>query len=205
MIKITSKAVILILIFLSLSLGSCIILPTISETHLLSDIQEDELSISVGTEQPIGEAHVILPDVLFEYVSYAPADWVEFGLAGHYSVGLIGIDARFDVIDMFTDNSPLSGMIVGGVLFLSGGSGPIVHFGAAANYRFNRTFEVYACAATSTLLFVPVFHFGTNINIFDWLSLSGNLKMGLNTFDANSSFPPVAFMFSVAPRISFDL
>ena len=183
---------------------SCLILPTISETHLLSDIQEKELSISVGTEQLLGESSVFLPDVLYEYISFAPTDWFEFGLAGHYSVALLGIDARFDFVDMFTDDSPLSVMLLGGVLLFSGGSGPIVHFGTAANYRINKFVEIYLCAATSTLFFVPSFHLGTNINIFEWLSLSANLKMALNVVEVNSDFPPAAFMLSVAPRISFS-
>ena len=199
------KSIKLVIAALSFALlvSSCLILPTISETHLLSDIQEKELSISVGTEQLIGETGVILPDVLFEYISYSPTDWFEFGLAGHYSIALLGIDAKLDFVDMFTNDSPLSAMLLGGVLFFSGGSGPIVHFGAAANYRINQVVELYAGAATSTLFFVPSFHLGTNLNIFDWLSLSANLKMALNLVESNADFPPVSFMLSVAPRVSF--
>ena len=184
--------------------SSCLILPTISETHLLSDIQEKELSISVGTDQLIGESSVFLPDVLFEYISFAPTDWFEFGLAGHYSVALLGIDARLDFVDMFTEDSPISAMLLGGVLFLSGGPSPIVHFGTAVNYRISRFVELYAGAATSTLFFVPSFHFGTNLNIFEWLSLSANLKIALNLVDTSSGYPPAAFMLSIAPRISFS-
>ena len=91
------------------------------------------------------------------------------------------------------------------MLFVAGQGGPIVHLGGALNYRIGQRFEVYACAATSTLFFVPVFHFGTHIHIFKWLSVSGNLKMALSTVEANGDFPPAAFMVSLAPRISFSL
>ncbi len=203
--KIRGLICIAVVILLSFLAGSCIILPTISETHLLSDIQEDELSITVGTDQLIGEPGIILPDVLYEYLSYAPADWVEFGIAGHYGIGFLGIDARFDIIDMFTDDNPLSAMLLGGALLFSGGSAPLAHFGGAANYKINRFVEVYAAAATSTLFFVPVFHIGTHVNIFDWLALSGNLKIAVNTVETNVDVPPAAIMISVAPRISFSL
>ena len=135
---------------------------------------------------------MILLDVLYEYISFAPTDWFEFGLVGHYSVALLGIDTIFDFVNMFTDDSPLSAMLLGGVLLFSGGSGPIVHFGAAANYRINRFVELYACAATSTLFFVPSFHLGTNLNIFEWLSLSANLKMALNLIEANADLIAVS-------------
>ncbi len=202
--KSVKPVVIAIILLLCFSVGSCVILPTISETHLMSDIDEHDLSISVGTEQPIGESNGILPDVMYEYVSYAPADWVEVGLAGHYSIALLGIDARFDIVDMFTDDSPISALILGGVLFFSGGSGPVGHMGAAVNYRINRVVEVYAGAATSTLFFAPTFYLGTNINIFKWLSLAANMKLALNTV-VEEDPPPAALMISVAPRISFNL
>lgn len=192
-----------IVLLITLVISSCLVLPTISESHLLSDIRENELSISVGTEQILGETSIFLPDILYEYISFAPADWFEFGLAGHYSVAFLGIDARIDFIDMFTDNNPLSAMLLGGVLFFSGGSGPVVHFGTAANYRINSFVELYACAATSTLFFVPSFHVGTNVRVFDWLSLSANLKMVLNLLETNANYPPAAFMVSIAPKVSF--
>ena len=174
---------------------------------MLSNIQEKELALNVGTEFPeqlIDEKYLILPDILFEYLSFAPTDWFEFGLAGHYTVALLGIDAKLDIVDMFTNDSPVSAMVLGGVQFFSGLQ-PVFHFGAAVNYSLNRFVELYACAATSTITFFPVFHLGTNLNIFEWLSLSANLKTVYIGENTNTDSFPAAFMFSVAPRISFDL
>jgi hypothetical protein len=201
------RPIIVTIIAVFVLLASSCVTPTISETHLLSDIQEKELSLTVGTEFPeqiVGENHIILPDILFEYLSFAPTDWFEFGLAGHYTVALLGIDARLDFVDMFTNDSPLSAMLLGGVQFFSGGS-PIVHLGVAVNYRLHRIVELYVCGATSTITFVPVFHLGANLNIFEWLSLSANLKTVYVGEDANTDSFPAAFMLSVAPRLSFEL
>ncbi|MBT3273478.1 MAG: hypothetical protein HN368_10000 [Spirochaetales bacterium] len=200
------KYVIVILssIFLIALCSSCLIIPTISETHLVDDIREKTFSITAGAEAPLGEPTLVLPDVLFEYLSYSPTDWFEFGLAGHYGIGLSGVDFKIDFVNMWDDESPWSAMLIGGALVPPGGGGGFVaHAGAAVNYQVNNWLELYGCAATSTLFLVPVFHVGVSVSPFRWLSLAGNIKVVLNTVDTSGDNPPAALFFSIAPSFNF--
>lgn len=186
---------------------SCVIIPTISQTHLIDDIRAKNLSVNAGIELPIGESPGVLPDVIYEYVSYAPTDWFEIGVAGHYGIAAMGADLAVDVVDIVTDDSPWSALIVGGVLLSTqGGSLVIAHAGAAVNYRLNHFLELYASAGTNSPFFAPLFHIGANISPLRWLSLSANLKLAINTMlDEDSSMSPLAVMVSFSPSLHFDL
>ena len=170
----------------------------------MDDIQEKTFSIAAGTEIPLGESSVVLPDPLYEYISYAPTDWFEFGLAGRYTIGLVGVDVKFDFVDMFTDGSPLSMMLIGGALFFTGGGSAVVgHAGVAANYQVTSWLELYGGAATSTIFLVPVFQVGASISPVKWFSLSANLKLVLNTVESETETEPLVALVSIAPSFNF--
>lgn len=189
----------------SVALSSCVIIPTISQTHLADDIQEKHLSVTAGVEQVIGETPGILPDMVYEYVSYAPTDWFEIGVAGHYAIALIGADFKLDLVDLAVDDSPWSALLMGGAMASPSGGGFVFHGGAGLNYRLTDYLELYATAGVNAPFFVPMFHVGANVMPFEWLSLSANTKVAVNTIDDSEGNPPMALMVSVSPSLNFDL
>ena len=185
---------------------SCTIIPTIGKTHLYDDIREKTLSVTAATEIPIGEGGSVLPDPLYEYVSYAPTDWLEFGIAGHWGLGALGGEVKIDIIDIFANAPPFSLLIVGGVLAIpgseSGGAGVTV--GVCANYRLGQRVEFYLGAGSSTVSQVPSVQLGANVHLLKWLALSANAKVVFNTRESDTEHP-VVLMVSLAPSLNFHL
>jgi hypothetical protein len=172
----------------------------------MDDIRKSHLAVSAGVEVPVGETGSILPDPIYEYVSYAPTDWLELGLAGHWFIQLIGIEAKIDVVDMFTDGSPVSALILGGVTI-----GPdseetplVINAGFAVNYGLSDNFEVFLGAGSSNISQVPSLHAGFNWIPFKWLELALGAKLAINTRDTDPD-PPAVLMLSLCPSLNFDL
>lgn len=195
----------LILILGVLACSSCVIIPTITHTHLADDIREDQFSIAAGVETVVGESPAILPDIAYGYVSYAPTDWLEVGAAAHYALALIGADIKIDLIGIVSDGSPWSAMLLGGAMVSPSGGGLIVHAGIGGNYRVGERVEFFATAGTNSPFFVPMFQIGSNLTLLKWLSLSASAKLAVNTLEEGEDSPPVAFMVSISPSFNFDL
>ena len=188
-------------------LGSCTIIPTISRTYLLDSIRPDTISVSVGTEVPLGESNDILPDPIYEYVSYAPNEWLEFGVAGHWGIALPAIEAKVDLLSAFGAKTPWSVLLHAGIgtPLSSDSTGVLIHGGVAGNYRLAPKFELYGAVGSSSISQIPVFQIGTAFTPINWLSLSGNLKIAVNTREDRTDSSPIAFMFSFSPSLVFGL
>ncbi len=188
-------------------LGSCTIIPTISRTPLLDRIRSDTLSVSLGVELPLGESNDVFPDPIYEYVSYAPTEWLEFGLAGHWGIALPTIETKVDLLSAFGVDTPWSLLLNAGVGTLLNADirGILVHGGLAGNRSFSDRFEVYGGIGSSSLSQIPIIQLGAAITPLRWLSVSGNLKIAINTRQDRSDSNPVAFMFSLSPSLVFDL
>lgn len=185
---------------------SCAITPTLSRTHLMDDIRKSHLAVSAGVEVPVGETGSILPDPIYEYVSFAPTDWLELGLSGHWIIQLIGVEAKIDVIDILTDDSPVSALILGGAnIGQDSEETPVIfNVGLAVNYGFSDHFEVFLGAGSSTISQIPSLHAGFNWIPFNWLELAVGAKLAINTRDTDPD-PPVALMLSLCPSLNFDM
>lgn len=183
-------------------------LPVVSETHLLCSIHSRRVVISVGTEWDPGKWHFsVSPDLIFAYGGYSPNDWLELGLSGHAFNGFyIGIDGKIDVIGIFTNDLPVSLFVLGGLAFVPYSQLLILwpcHAGAAVVFRAAEFLDLYACA-TVTFETHGAYQIGLNLQTFDWLSISANLKIGVNSGKVNAFYPRYAYMFSIAPRFSFS-
>ena len=184
--------------------SSCKIIPTISRTTLMKDIQPKTLTVSAGIEQS-GESPTYLPDPLFGYVGYAPNDWIELGLGTHYATYLPAIEAKFDVLSFMDLTTPFSLLIMGGVgAFLGEGDGEesimpaYFHGGLALNYTINKYIQLYAGAGSDIFSKALNLQVGGYISPFSWLGLSANAK-----FVAGGEGSTL--MFSIAPALTFNL
>ena len=195
----------LILIIVFIIPMACKVIPTLSRTYLMDDIRSKTFSIAAGTEIPIGEGGAILPDPIYEYISYAPNDWLEIGAAGHWGIGLFGVEAKVDVIDIFTDGLRVSAIIGGGISVASGSedTGVALNASLCANMRMTESIELYAGIGGSSISQVPSVHAGVNIDLFRWLSISANAKLVINTQEKDPD-PPAALMLSICPSLNFQ-
>ena len=195
--------IILILFILGLLLlfTSCLTLPTptITRTHLMKDIDKQSVTIGAGIEFELEENPGYWGDSFFGYVGYAPLDWLEIGIAGH-SVALSiypSLEAKIDVINMFTDCSPFSCVLMGGIgglpedLFFA-------HAGLAMNFRINQSLQLYLGAGTDSISDALNLQAGAYIAPIEWLGVSSNVKFVKGNEGTD-------LMFSIAPLITLYL
>ncbi len=188
--------------------GSCTIIPTINRTRFMHDVRESRLSIAAGTELPLVEQTNMIPDPLYESITYAPTDWLEVGIEGHWGILLPALNAKVDLVDLAFDRElPVSVLIAAaGAIPLDAEDAELIGHGSiAVNYKPADYLEVYAGIGTSSLSRIPSIQAGANLLPLKWLSLAADLKVSIDTRYTDDDISPVALMLSLSPGLSFDL
>lgn len=160
--------------------------PSFSRAYMSRDIREGSFSGGAGVEfQPFKEYSGYSPDFAAPFVSFAPYDWLEMSFAGHVLLLVPTLDARVDLIDMFTDDLPVS-------LFIMGGANPFIkeepfmyHYGAMANFRPAPGIEVYAGAGTDAVSDAWAVEGGVHWQPLEWLGFTtgGKWVLGPKGYD----------------------
>ena len=191
----------LILLGPILFITSCITLPTstVTRTHLMKDIDKSTITTVAGVEWELTDDPEYIGDSLFGYCSYAPWDWLEFGIAGHIlNLGLYpSVDAKIDVVDIFTDSRRFSCLLMGGV-----GGLPedlfFYHGGLTMNFRLNQYVQLYLGAGSDSISEALIFQAGAYIVPLKSVGISTNLKLVTGRDGTD-------LMFSVAPVATFSV
>ncbi len=191
----------LVLVGPILFITSCITLPTatVTRTHLMKDIDKSTITTVAGVEFELTDDPEYMGDSLFGYFSYAPWDWLELGIAGHaLTLGLYpSVDAKIDVVDIFTDSSRFSCLLMGGV-----GGLPedlfFYHGGLTMNYRLDQYVQLYLGAGSDSISEALIFQAGAYIVPLKSVGISTNLKLVTGRDGTD-------LMFSVAPLATFSV
>ena len=138
-------------------------------------------------------------DSFFGYCSYTPWDWAEIGIAGH-TVDLTlcpSVDAKIDIVDIFTDSNRFSCLLMGGAGGLAGGRS-FYHGGLAVNFRLDQHVQLYLGSGSDSISEAWIVHAGAFIAVLESLGIFTNLKLA--TGQAGTEL-----MFSLAPLAAFRL
>lgn len=189
----------LVLFGLTLVITSCLTLPTstVTRTHLMKDIDKSTITAVAGIEFELTEDTEYIGDSLFGYFSYAPWDWLEFGIAGHeLNQGLYpSVDAKIDAVDIFSDSLRLSFLLMGGI-----GGVPddlfFYHGGLAVNYRLNPNVQLYLGAGSDSISEALIFHAGAYFIPMESVGIFANFKLVTGREGTE-------VMFSMAPSATF--
>jgi len=182
-----------------LFITSCITLPTstVTRTHLMKDIDKSTITAVAGVEFELTEDSDYIGDSLFGYFSYAPWDWLEFGIAGH-TLNLDkypSVDAKIDVVDIFTDSKQFSCLLMGGV-----GGLPddlfFYHGGLTMNNRLNRYVQLYLGAGSDSISEALIFQAGAYFIPMESVGIFTNFKLVAGRDGTE-------LMFSMAPVATF--
>jgi hypothetical protein len=123
----------------------------------MKDIDELDVTVLAGMEIAVSpnSEPVYIGELYFAYIGYAPYDWLEIGLAAHSSFAYPypSFDVKIDVIDIFTDSSRLSCLVVGGAgMIVDEDIGILAfHGGGALNFRLSQRWQLYFGAGTDSL------------------------------------------------------
>jgi hypothetical protein len=195
-----SKAVLLPLLFLVPALWlSAFAMPelTITRTYLMRDIEPSTMTVAAGTELFREDTEAYLGDFLFGYVGYAPKDWVEIGVAFHsWLFPYPSLEATFDLVDVFTDSSRLSLLLMGGIspLIADGQFYLFYHGGAALSYRVGAATQLYLGVGSDLLSKALNLQVGAYFRLLEWLGASTNFKLVVGS----EGIEP---MLSIAPMV----
>lgn len=190
----------LFLFGLSLFITSCLTLPTstVTRTHLMKDIDKSTITTVAGVEFELTEDNEYVGDSLFGYFSYAPWDWFEFGIAAHaLNLDLYpSVDAKIDMINIFTDSRRLSCLLMGGV-----GGLPddlfFYHGGLTMNFRLDRYVQLYLGAGSDSISEALIFQAGAYFALMESVGILTNLKLVAGQEGTE-------LMFSMAPLGTFS-
>ena len=120
---------------------------TITRSHLMKDIVESHTTVGVGTEFPFREDPSYVSDLYYVYYGYAPYDWLEIDLTLHscFAAPYPAVEAKIDIIDIFTDSGRLSTIVMGGIGFALAEdiAALVYHGGGAVNYRLSQYWQLY--------------------------------------------------------------
>ena len=154
---------------------------SVTRTHLMKDTEASTLVVVAGLEPEFCENDAYMSDSLFGYVGYAPFRWLEAGVAAHVlSFGLYpSVDAKIDLMELFSDSTRWSFMLMGGVGGLPKDPDyPLFfHGGAAVNYQMNHWLQLYAGAGADSVAKALALQTGAYVNPFKWLGASANFKL----------------------------
>jgi len=167
----------------------------ITRTHLLKDSERASVTVALGMELDLTENPAYMGDSLFGYLGYAPFDWLELGL-GAYAVSLRfvpSIEAKVDLVDMFSDDSRISLLLMGGfgglpneLLFYQAGLG--------VNFRISRPLQLYLGAGSDSISTAMSLQAGAFLTLLKSLGVSANAKLVIGR-------EGTAPAFSIAPLI----
>ena len=156
----------------------------ITRTHLVKDIQRSTITAAVGMEFFKGslsgstEGLAYAGEALFGYFGYSPFDWLELGIAVHndWLRFVPAVEAKIDVVDLFTDSSRISCLLAGGIGYVPDDS-PWYHGGAAVNFRVNQRLQLCLGAGSDSWSQALSLQAGVYVVLLDWLGLSTNFKL----------------------------
>jgi hypothetical protein len=157
---------------------------SVTRTHLMKDIDESTVVIGVGIES-FREDPAYMSDTYIGYLGYAPCEWLEVGFALHCLTVMFypSLDAKIDLMEIFTDSSRLSCMLMGGIGGLPWDEDyPLFfHGGAAVNYRLARWLQLYAGAGSDSVATALVMQAGVFLAPLKWLGASVNFKLSIGS------------------------
>ena len=191
---------VLVLLGPILFITACLTLPTstVTRTHLMKDIDKSTITAVAGVEWELTEDSDYIGDSLFGYFSYAPWDWLEFGIAGHaLNLNLYpSVDAKIDAVDIFTESRRLSFLLMGGV-----GGLPedlfFYHGGLTVNYRLNQYVQLYLGAGSDSISEALIFQGGAYFIPMESVGIFTSFKLVTGRGGTE-------LMFSMAPVATFS-
>jgi hypothetical protein len=140
-------------------------------------------------ELDLNENPAYAGDSLFGYLGYAPFDWLELGLGAHVvSLQLVpSIEAKVDLVDMFSDDSRFSfGGLPNELLFYQAGLG--------VNFRIRGPLQLYLGAGSDSISTAMSLQAGVFVRPLKSLGVSANAKLVIGR-------EGTALAFSIAPLI----
>lgn len=167
----------------------------ITRTHLLKDSERASVTVALGLELDLNENPAYAGDSLFGYLGYAPFDWLELGLGAHVvSLQLVpSIEAKVDLVDMFSDDSRISFLLMSGfgglpneLLFYQAGLG--------VNFRIRGPLQLYLGAGSDSISTAMSLQAGVFVRPLKSLGVSANAKLVIGR-------EGTAPAFSIAPLI----
>jgi hypothetical protein len=165
----------------------------------MKDIDKSSITIGAGSDVELTENPAYSGDWLFGYFGYAPLDWLEFGIASHIVDITIypAVEAKIDVIDIFSDSSRFSCLLMGGIGGLPGDLS-FYHAGLTMNLRLSQYLQLYLGAGSDSISKALNLQAGAYLVLLKWLGISMNFK--LVTGPEGTELMP-----SVAPLATFRL
>jgi hypothetical protein len=150
----------------------------ITRTFLLKDIERTSITAGIGAEFELVKNPAYLGDNLFGYLGYAPLDWLELGLGAHTARLRIlpSVEAKIDLVRIFSDSSRVSCLLMGGV----GGLPDELFFGQAGlglNMRMSRLLQLYLAAGSDTISKAASLQAGAFVRPLKSLGIAANAKL----------------------------
>jgi hypothetical protein len=151
---------------------------TVTRTHVLNDIERSTITVAAGFELPLRSEASYLGDTGFGYVGYAPLDWLDFGIGAH----LVDFDIypsaelSLDVVDMFSDSSRFSLLLMAGVGGLPA-SLWFLHGGLGAVYQFTEYLQFYLGVGSDSNSRAAAVQAGVFVGPWRSLAVSFNAKL----------------------------
>ena len=155
---------------------------TVTRTHLMKDIEAETIVIAFGLEMFQQDPESAYPgEYYFAYCGYPHSDWLEYGLAVHSLDGrpFPVAELKLDPIDIFTDACRFSVLLMGGLgaLGVDQQLNLVYHGGAALNFHYNETSQLYAGVGSDSLSGAWSIQAGAYLALLKWLGLSANFKL----------------------------
>jgi hypothetical protein len=75
---------------------------------MVKNIEAKTITILAGFEVGDEGEVAYLPDTLFEYIGYAPNDWIEFDIGGYYLFMVPMVEAKIDLAELLLKTEKLS-------------------------------------------------------------------------------------------------
>ena len=142
----------------------------------MKDIEAKTVTISAGFEKGAEDDIAYWPDLFFEYLGYAPNDWLEFGIAGHYLFHVPMVEAKVDLAELLLKAEKFSLMPTIGIGPVSDEDFP-AQAGLIANYRLGEKWQVYTGAGTDLLSEALNLQVGAYWTPKPWFGLTANAKL----------------------------
>jgi hypothetical protein len=182
---------------------------SITRTHLYRDIEESTVTFAIGSEVFLelfasqdDPDPPYIGELYYGYIGCAGSDWLEYGLAIHSVYGMLApyLELKVDLIDMFTDSSRLSCLVMGGAggVMDSGYIYFLYHGGGALIFNLSPRVQLYAGVGSDSLSRALNLQVGAYVTIVDWLGISANFELvtGSEGIEPMISIAPLA----VIPR-----
>ena len=154
---------------------------TVTRAHLMQDIVESHTTIGVGTEFPVQENLDYAGDLYYLYYGYALYDWLEIDVTLHSCLGAPypSVEAKIDILDIFTDSNRLSALLMGGIGLVIGGdiAAIVYHGGGAVTYRASEYWQLYLGVGSDSISKAFNLQTGVYFNTKKWFGFSAGFNL----------------------------